>query len=400
MAQQRIAPEGVDGFGAVFHQRSNVAAGFCQRSGWRHSIGFGFGRALTILMMMAVPATRLMGGAQGGEFGVLEDADVRLEIRRLPVLRIEGTPGPVLLEYSTDLAHGGPWAWLTTITLGEGPFVYVDDHAEPNECRFYRAVSFASQFVQPPPPVVPGMVFVRPGTFVMGSGVTERGRCPDEGPLTLVTLSQGFWLAKHEVTQREYEALLAFNPSEFSGDPARPVERVSWEEAVRYCALLTRHEWAVGRLPVGYEYRLPTEAQWEYACRAGTVTAYSFGDDPVLLGEYGWFAGNSGGATHPVGQKKPNPWGLYDMHGNVWEWCADWYGDRYNGGAVDDPQGPASPSSKPDCHHLYAHGNDRCGRGASWSDPAAHCRSASRGGDGADHHHSACGFRVALVPVR
>jgi len=115
---------------------------------------------------------------------------------------------------------------------------------------------------------------------------------------------------------------------------------VSWEDAVEFCRKLSE---LPAERAAGFAYRLPTEAEWEYACRAGTTTAYSFGDDSAELGEYAWYAENSGGRTQPVGQKKPNPWGLYDMHGNVWEWCQDWHA-AYPTGSVTDPTGPSSGS--------------------------------------------------------
>ena len=131
-------------------------------------------------------------------------------------------------------------------------------------------------------------------------------------------------------------------------------------------------------------YRLPTEAEWEYACRAGTTTEYSFGDDVSVLGDFAWFDDNSGSQTHPVGQKRPNGWGLYDMHGNVWEWCSDWHGD-YAAGAVRDPAGPAS-------------GSIRVLRGGCWYDSAGFCRSAFRIRFYPSYRFSNYGFRLALSP--
>jgi len=245
------------------------------------------------------------------------------------------------------------------------------------------------------PGVVPGMVWIPPGTFTMGSPPSERGRWDDEGPETVVTISKGFWLGKYEVTQREYLDVMGSNPSYFTGDLDRPVEQVTWDDAVEYCNRLTARERAAGRLPAGYEYRLPTEAQWEYACRAGTTTRFSFGDalecDDLcgacsIADRYMWWCGNSGDQTHRVGQKLPNPWGLYDMHGNVWEWCSDSYSDRLPGGSVTDPTGPSS-------------GSFRVYRGGGWSSYAGYCRVAVRDfywpGSGDDY----LGFRAALVAV-
>ena len=138
-------------------------------------------------------------------------------------------------------------------------------------------------------------------------------------------------MGKYEVTQGEYLAVMGSNPSCFQPSdgrhPNRPVEQVSWYDATNYCGQLTQRERAAGRIATNSVYRLPTEAEWEYACRAWTSTRFSYGDDPgyTNLTNYAWYGDNSGGTTHPVGQKLPNPWGLYDMHGNVWEWCQDWY---------------------------------------------------------------------------
>ncbi|MFM7929249.1 MAG: formylglycine-generating enzyme family protein, partial [Pirellula sp.] len=181
-----------------------------------------------------------------------------------------------------------------------------------------------------------------------------------------MTISKDYYLGVHEVTQAQYEKVMGANPSYFRGDiqgsrSNHPVEQVSWEDAVEFCKKLSdlHEEKAAGRV-----YRLPTEAEWEYACRAGSKTAYSFGESPKSLGDYAWFGSNSNNQTHPVGEKKANAWGLYDMHGNVWEWCRDRYGD-YPKGAVSDPTGPKKGSS-------------RVSRGGSWYYEAAGCRSAYR----------------------
>ena len=221
------------------------------------------------------------------------------------------------------------------------------------------------------------MAYIRPGSFIMGS---ESG-ADDEKPQTQVTLTQGYWLGKTEVTQAQWEALMGSNPSKFKGVD-RPVEQVSWDDAMEFCRKLTERERGAGRLPESYEYTLPTEAQWEYACRAGTTG--QFGGDGNL-DDMGWYSQNSGGTTHPVGQKQSNAWGLYDMHGNVWEWCLDWE-DKYPGGSVRDPTGPAS-------------GALRVSRGGCWSREAIYCRSASRDGV-SPGRRSLLGFRLALSLVR
>ncbi|MBO4545736.1 MAG: SUMF1/EgtB/PvdO family nonheme iron enzyme, partial [Verrucomicrobia bacterium] len=228
------------------------------------------------------------------------------------------------------------------------------------------------------------MIWIEPGTFTMGSPEDELDRRDNEVQHE-VTLTQGYWLGKYEVTQAQYKAVTGENPSHFSGGN-NPVEMVNWEDAMAFCAKLTTAAKASGKLPEGYEFTLPTEAQWEYACRAGTTTALNSGKNLSNgtvcpeMDEVGWYADKR---TYPVGQKQPNAWGLYDMHGNVWEWCLDWYGD-YPTSSMTDPWGPGS-------------GKERILRGGCWQNSARYSRSAYRsygnpGGDG----NSRSGFRVAL----
>jgi formylglycine-generating enzyme required for sulfatase activity len=197
-------------------------------------------------------------------------------------------------------------------------------------------------------------VLIPAGEFLMGSADGD----DDELPVHTVRISQPFYLGQYAVTQGQWQAVMESNPSRFTGDPNRPVETVSWEDVQDFIRRLHAREG-------GATYRLPTEAEWEYAARAGSTTAYSFGDDPRQLSEYAWYHENAGGQTHPVGQLKPNAWGLYDMHGNVWEWVQDWYGS-YTAGAAVDPAGPSS-------------GSRRVIRGGGWGRGAGHGRSAYRG---------------------
>jgi formylglycine-generating enzyme required for sulfatase activity len=235
------------------------------------------------------------------------------------------------------------------------------------------------------------MVFVPPGAFMMGCPTNEVGYSPKEGPQAAVTISRGFWVGKYLVTQGEYLGLTGSNPSFFNAnsgygaDLTRPVDSVPWFDATNFCSQLTQQEQAAGRIPTDSVYRLPTEAEWEYACRAWTSTRFSYGDDPgyVNLTNYAWYYGNSAEMTHPVGQKLPNSWGLYDMHGNLEEWCQDWYGP-YSGGATIDPQGPAT-------------GSLRVLRGGYWEDTAVYCRSASRNQHEPDAQHYHIGFRIVLA---
>lgn len=232
-----------------------------------------------------------------------------------------------------------------------------------------------------------GMVWIPPGEFVMGSPTSELERDLDEGPQTKITITHGFWMGKCEVTQGEYETVLGTNPSQFTGDARRPVEKVNWYDALKYCARLTQLHESAGKLPSGYVYRLPTEAEWEYASRAGTTTRFSYGSDPIYLrvGDYAWFNGNSGSSTHPVGTKQPNAWGLFDMHGNVLEWCLDtWVGSLPGGSAIDRPSS--------------ATGSLRVARGGSWLYEARYSRSANRDDYSPSNQCSDLGFRVVLAP--
>jgi formylglycine-generating enzyme required for sulfatase activity len=173
------------------------------------------------------------------------------------------------------------------------------------------------------------------------------------------------------------------NPSHFQGDTNRPVEKLSYFDAAAYCAILSVRERQAGHLPPNFEYRLPTEAEWEFACRAGTTNAYSFGDDPVRADPYAWTLENSGSTTHPVGQKKPNAWGLYDMHGNVWEWCSDWFAKDPRTGPLADPIGP--PQGKFKVFH-----------GGGWNQTIEFARPANRFMMSPSNGIYFVGFRLAL----
>ena len=292
--------------------------------------------------------------------------------------------------------------------------------AKKPEERFDSCMAFANALstpssVQPAPSVVktpsapaiekkdmtimlPGdvpleLVHIRAGSFWMGSPAEELERYGDE-TLHRVMLTKDFWLGRYEVTQGQWMVVMGSNPSVFQNGDRYPVEQVSWEEAMDFCRKVTEMERSAGRLPAGYEYMLPTEAHWEYACRAGTTTPYSFGS--ALNGDKANCDGNYpyGGIgkgrylqrTSEVGSYAPNAWGLYDMHGNVWEWCRDWFGD-YPSGSATDPTGPSS-------------GSGRVLRGGSWSFSAGCCRSAYRDcSDPADRYYN-IGFRVALAAVQ
>jgi formylglycine-generating enzyme required for sulfatase activity len=290
---------------------------------------------------------------------------------------ITGPPGVYTVLGSTNLAT---WRAVGVATNPLGSVNFHDVTANASPRKFYRAL------LQDPPA---NMVFIAPNTFTMGSPTNELHRQPNEGPQTTVTLTRGFWIGKYEVTQGEYLSVMNTNPSQFSGDLTRPISSVSWPDATNYCGKLTQRELAAGRIPAGSEYRLPTEAEWECAARAGTSTRFSYGDDPTYtdLPNYAWQSVDDGLTVHPVGQKLPNPWGLYDMAGNVFEWCQDWLGPL-PGGSVTDPQGPPS---NPIGWKIM--------RGGAFDFGGQACRSASRMFFG---NHPALtdwnlGFRVVLV---
>ena len=249
------------------------------------------------------------------------------------------------------------------------------------------------------------LIWIEPREFVMGSPSGESGRRENEGPQTTVRLTPGYWLGKTPVTQGQWQALMGTSVREqrdkanpdwsLRGEGSNyPVYYVSWTEAMEFCRKLTEGERAAGRLPAGYEYTLPSEAQWEYAARAtsassgqaGTTTRWSFGDSENSLGDYAWHRESSGGQTQPVATKRPNPWGLYDVHGNVWEWTRSWWQSNHPGGSVVDYEGPDS-------------GTNRVGRGGSWTNTAANTRSAFRIWGTPGYRNSNLGFRLALAPA-
>jgi formylglycine-generating enzyme required for sulfatase activity len=230
------------------------------------------------------------------------------------------------------------------------------------------------------------------GTFRMGSTDADQNAITNEKPQHEVRITRPFYLGTYEVTQGQYQAVAGQNPSYFKGSDDLPVEQISWLDAVRFCNTLSEREVRnpyyridgdAVTIAGGDGYRLPTEAEWEYACRAGTTTRFSFGDDESALGQYAWYSANSNSQTHPVGEKQPNAFGLYDMHGNVWEWCWDGYAaDYYQQAPAGDPRGPG-----PAAH--------RVSRGGSWNDDARRARSACRDKDSPGLRYYTLGFRLA-----
>ncbi|MFA6286205.1 MAG: formylglycine-generating enzyme family protein [Opitutaceae bacterium] len=225
------------------------------------------------------------------------------------------------------------------------------------------------------------------GKFLMGSPKGDAGAAYNESDRLKqkdyyqheVTLTRDFLIGATEVTQAQYRLITGLNPSVFKGDTL-PVDNISWNDAVKFCELISAK--------TGKTVRLPTEAEWEYACRAGTITRYYFGDDPdhTTLADHAWYESNSTRETHPVGQKKPNAWGLHDMGGNVWEWCSDVFKGPYKDKTVTDPKGPPT-------------GEIKVLRGGCWETGPLSCRSANRGGIIASRATSRFGFRI-IVEVK
>ena len=252
-------------------------------------------------------------------------------------------------------------------------------------CLCAKDVKF-SGMVKLPSGVELEMIEIKAGSFVMGSPDGEVGRDDDETQHR-VTLTKKYWLGKYEVTQGQWQAVMGTNPSSHKKGDKYPVESVSWHDVKQFCDKLNKlYE---RKLPQGYRFDLPTEAQWEYACRAGTTTALNNGKGLTAqrgvcpnLNEVGWYDENSSQAPLPVGKKHPNAWGLYDMHGNVWEWCRDW-ADGYHGDVID-PVGPES-------------GSIRIRRGGGWRVSSKQCRSEWRGSSEPSVRDENLGFRLALV---
>lgn len=256
------------------------------------------------------------------------------------------------------------WRWLLVVACGALAAVRLS--AAPPERTVVLAEGVTLRFV-----------WIAPGSYQRGSDPAEAGRDRDEGPRHTVTLTRGFHLGVHEVTQAQWVVVMGENPAAFrrgAEAPQRPVESVSWEDCQRFLARLNAR--GPGR------FRLPTEAEWEYAARAGTTTRFPWGNDPKEweTHTHAWANSRSYAITHPVGAKPPNAWGLHDMHGNVWEWCSDWYGP-YAEGAQRDPAGPAV-------------GKEKVFRGGSWFDFPVSLRSANRHRHVTDERYPAIGLRL------
>ena len=304
-------------------------------------------------------------------------------------LTVTGAVGAVCqVQWTDNLSATSRWFHLDHVVVASPSAPITDVISGSIANRYYRAVWTPNT----------NLVWIANGTFTMGSPTNEVDRSSIESPQAVVTISKGFCIGKYEVSQGDYLAVIGSNPSYFNGDRsgppdndqdygidlARPVEQVSWIDATNYCAHLTTLERAARRIPTNAVYRLPTEAEWEYACRAGTTTRFYYGDDPgyTNLANYAWY-GDAFGMTHPGGELIPNAWGLYDMAGNVWEWCRDWYA-AYPGGIPTDPQGPVT-------------GTYRVWRGGDWFSVAKYQRTARRFNHLPTFVDDGLGFRVVLA---
>jgi formylglycine-generating enzyme required for sulfatase activity len=303
------------------------------------------------------------------------------------------------VNQSASVSAGGSW---NKSDLAPGSYTvtvrYFDGKTETQTVTVTSGRTVAASFTyRPAPPAPANMVWVAAGTFTMRSPSSEVSRQSREGPQHQVTISKGFYLGKYEVTQKEWVAVMGSNPSNWKGDNL-PVENVSWFDVIDYCNALSRREgltpaYAISGINVTWNkgangYRLPTEAEWEYACRAGTTSPFSTGSNITTSqanynGNYP-YNNNAKGIyrekTTAVGSFAANYWGLYDMHGNVYEWCWDWYGD-YASGSQTDPSGAAS-------------GANRVSRGGSWDYYAEYVRSASRDGSTPSFRSLNLGFRL------
>lgn len=337
------------------------------------------------LRLIAIASSLLLvsvfvGRAQNSSLGI-KMVPVTLILPQLQLTAPQGSTNA--LEVSTNLTT---WQDVTTLVFTTTNLLWVDIYPR-GSAAYYRMRRIAAGSLPPFPAPRTNLVWIPPGQFVMGSDLAfDSDAGGDELEQTTVTFTKGFFMGKYEVTQGEYLAVVGANPSSFAGDPNLPVDSVSWNLATNFCRLLNIQEAGAGRLPAGYAYRLPTEAEWEYAARAGSTNRFSWGNDVnyTVLTNYAWYTENSEGGTHLVGQKIPNAWGLYDTAGNVCEWCLDWYVDSYPGGSVVDPQGPGS-------------GSARIFRGGSHADEPPFCRAAARNSINPATTLNIFGLRVVLA---
>lgn len=300
----------------------------------------------------------LMAAVTAGCAGCADDA---APARAVPAVSV-----PAATTASPDMPEPVPFQTIALASDSSYSSPPVGDNAEPGEVRELTILKIK-------------FCWCPPGSFRMGSSDDAPGHLLNETQFD-VTFSNGFWMQQTELTQDQYEQLMGSNPAFFKG-PQNPIESLTWTEAAEFCRRLSElpPEKKAGNL-----FRLPTEAEWEYACRAGSSTEFCYGDDEAGLGDYGWYNSNSGRTTHPVGEKRANAWGLRDMHGNVLEWCQDFYGE-YPRQAVTDFRGPAS-------------GDKRVPRGGGWFFAPMFARSAHRDAYPPSARYVGLGFRLVATP--
>jgi len=360
---------------------------------WRWLTAVGAGSLLVILLGIWV-VVRDKDGKEVARVPVPDGGSVTVETAAKGKASTERKSGDKAPQSKTAAAPLPPWNLLAgSPPAAIAPF----DAAKAKEHQAAWA-KYLGVEVESENSIGIRFVLIPPGEFDMGSTKEEVAKLleeakatnqpswyikqvPSEAPKHRVRMTNPFYLAPSEVTQAQYERVMGSNPSKFKEDTNCPVEMVNWDEASAFCRKL-------GELPEERSgqsaYRLPTEAEWEYSCRAGTTTTWYSGDDEAGLKEIAWYTANAGGKTHPVCEKTPNAWGLYDMHGNVWEWCQDWWAVDYFGASpLDDPTGPTG-------------GSNRVIRGGGWANDAVYCRAAYRcWNEPSNRYNISMGFRLA-----
>ena len=357
---------------------------------------------------LALPAAALAALLLVPAFGQAQNS-AALTASLMPAVKISGPPGAVqLVQYSSDLTGSNGWTTIGSVWISNtNPVYFGDPSGIGAPIRFYRSQTVSL--------VDSNLVWIPPGTFTMGSPETEQGRSANEGPQTQVTFTRGFFMGRYLVRDAEWLNYMTNLPAALLGSSlpdstnyALPVRSIHWTDATSYCALRTAAELAAGKIPAGWAYRLPTEVEWEYACRAGTTTAFNLGT--TLRNEIGeqdaCFDGTrpyptnlvAGGGIVPafpvtVGSYQPNGFGLYDMHGNVAEFCQDVYATQanltgYSGGSITNPVA-----------HVESPANYVMTRGGAFGLDGSSCRSAKRFLRPTGTLYGFIGFRVVLAPA-
>ncbi|MBM3288691.1 MAG: formylglycine-generating enzyme family protein [Candidatus Hydrogenedentes bacterium] len=330
-----------------------------------------------LIALLAIPASTILAGPATGSLTVkIKPKEAKQDGARW---RVDGGAWHKGGDTESGLSEGGHTVTYKDIAGWKSPKakdVTITANQDTTITGKYRQPSNNTQTIMLPGDVPMDFVWIPAGSFMMGRYTNEQDSNSDESPQHTVTFANGFWMGKYEVSQAQWVAVMGNNPSYFTVNLSRPVEQVSWNTIQTFIT-------AVNALGQGTVH-LPTEAQWEYACRAGTTTRFYWGDDAsyTQIGSYAWYYDNSSSGTHSVGLKLPDAWGLYDMSGNVWEWCEDWYHSSYTG-APTDGSAWVSPT-----------GSNRVIRGGGWGSYYG-CRSAGRNYYGPSDTNSGIGFRLA-----